>query len=1013
MAVPEELHRLVERFDENRDAYHSGGYNEAQVRVDFINPLLEVLGWDVDNRQGKPEAYRDVIYEDRAMVGGGTKAPDYGLYTGGERRLFLEAKKPSVDIAGDVNPAVQLRRYAWSAKLPLSLLSDFEELAIYDCRFEPDKGDTPAAARLDFFTFEEYVERWDDLYSLFSREAVLDGSLKKYAEETKRKRGTETVDASFLREIEDWRSTLARDFTAGNDLNSRQLNYAVQMTIDRIIFLRMAEDRGIEDYGRMLGITNGGGVYGRLRELFRDADDRYNSGLFHFRSERSRDEEPDLLTPSLELSDDVLRGIIRGLYYPESPYEFRVLPVEALGQVYEQFLGSVISLEDGHRATIEEKPEVRKAGGVYYTPTYIVRYIVENTVGKLLEGKRPGPRGGASRLKIVDPACGSGSFLIGAYEYLLDWHRDLYLEDGPEKHSARLYQGAGDQWHLTIDEKKRILTNNIFGVDIDPQAVEVTKLSLLLKVLEGESELSITRQLFHGRALPDLDENIKCGNSLIGSDFYDNEQMSFLHEEEHYRINVFDWEDSFPRIFQGDNPGFDAVIGNPPWLVAGYYANNDLGYLRNCFESATGKFDMYYAFIEQGCRLLSTEGLFGMIVPNKFFHTGAASHLRVLLAEPRWVRRIVDFGSEQMFSTATNYSCLLFLQKKPGPNPTYIEASIGLATLREFKVPWSVLDSDTWHFEDQRTRELFKKVEEVGEPLEHLAARFGTGVQSGADRLLMVDRDTANSLSLEGELLHPILRGRDIRRYVLSEESKLLVFPYKVEGNEYKILEEKELEECEATYNLLQENRKKLSKRVWFGKVPEELSGKWYGMVYLDSYCSFAVPHILTPSLSNRSNFMLGRGDLFATGTAGVTSFIPKESVPEDIAYLLGLLDSSLISFYATRHSPVFSGGYYKFSAPYLRKLPIRTIDFSDAEDAARHERMVGLVERMLSLHEQLAEAKIERERTVIGHQISTTDRQIDRLVYELYGLTQDEINIVEEATAGSEGFENKKDRTE
>ncbi len=432
MPVPQEVSKLIERFDANRAAYRSGEYSEAQARVDFINPLLEFLGWDVYNRAGKPEAYRDVISEDRVKIGGYTKAPDYGLYTGGARKLFLEAKKPSVDLRDDVNPAVQLRRYAWSAKLPLSILTDFEELAIYDCRIEPDKDDKPATARLTYFTFEEYAERWDELYDLFSREAVLNGSLEKYAEENRRRRGTETVDAAFLREIEGWRSALARDLASRNNLNSRQLNYAVQMTVNRLVFLRMAEDRGIEDYGRLLGLVNGDGVYGRLRELFRDADDRYNSGLFHFREERGREEEPDTLTPLLTVDDEVLRGIIRGLYYPESPYEFSVLPVDVLGQVYEQFLGSVIHSENGN-AAVEEKPEVRKAGGVYYTPTYIVRYIVENTVGKLLEGKRPGPRGGVSRLKIVDPACGSGSFLIGAYEYLLDWHRDGYVADGPEK----------------------------------------------------------------------------------------------------------------------------------------------------------------------------------------------------------------------------------------------------------------------------------------------------------------------------------------------------------------------------------------------------------------------------------------------------------------------------------------------------------------------------------------------------------------------------------------------------
>jgi Eco57I restriction-modification methylase len=292
-----------------------------------------------------------------------------------------------------------------------------------------------------------------------------------------------------------------------------------------------------------------------------------NSGLFHFRDERDREEKPDTLTPALEVGDRLLRRIIRGLYYPESPHEFSVLSVDVLGQVYEQFLGKVIRLtRSGHRAVVEEKPEVRKAGGVYYTPTYIVDYIVEKTVGKLLEGKRPGPRGGASRLRIVDPACGSGSFLIGAYQYLLDWHRDRYVEDGPEKWSRQLYQGQGGQWHLTIDEKKRILLNNIHGVDIDPQAVEVTKLSLLLKVLEGESEASLATQLrmFQERALPDLDDNIKCGNTLIGTDFHHSEQTALLDYEEYERINAFNWKTAFPQIFSGDNPGFDAVIGNPP-----------------------------------------------------------------------------------------------------------------------------------------------------------------------------------------------------------------------------------------------------------------------------------------------------------------------------------------------------------------------------------------------------------------------------------------------------------------
>ncbi len=608
MGAPREVVELAERFDRNVEAYRAGRINEESTKVSYINPLFEALGWDIRNSQGHPGAYKEVVFEDSVKIGGGTKAPDYGFYVGGSRRFFLEAKKPSVDLAGDVNPAVQLRRYAWTARHPLSILTDFEEFAVYDCRVGPGKDDKASTARAMYLRYDEYEARWGELYELFGRDAVRDGSLEKFAETEKARRGTETVDRAFLREIEGYRDTLAKNLARRNDLNQRQLNYAVQTTIDRIIFLRMAEDRSIEDYGRLLALTNGNNVYGRMLQMFREADDRYNSGLFHFRSERGRLEEPDDLTPNLRMDDGVLAGIIRGLYYPESPYEFSVLPVDVLGQVYEQFLGSVIRLESPEKAVVEQKPEVRKAGGVYYTPTYIVDYIVENTVGKLLEGKRPGPRGGgASRLRIVDPACGSGSFLIGAYEYLLEWHRDRDVADGPDKHQKRIYEGPGGQWQLTIDEKKRILVNNIHGVDIDPQAVEVTKLSLLLKVLEGETDESITRQLSlfaAERALPDLDANIKCGNSLIGPDFYDEPQMSLLEEEEHYRINVFDWRASFPHVFDGDDPGFDAIIGNPPYIrIQSLKEFNpvEVEHYKNAYRTAAkGNYDIYVTFIEQG-----------------------------------------------------------------------------------------------------------------------------------------------------------------------------------------------------------------------------------------------------------------------------------------------------------------------------------------------------------------------------------------------------------------------------
>ena len=566
--VPATILDLVDRFARNREAYRAGQYNETQVRREFIDPLFKALGWDIDNEQGYAEAYKDVVHEDAIRIGGAVKAPDYCFRIGGTRKFFLEAKKPSVDIKGDPTPAFQLRRYAWSGKLPLSVLTDFEEFAVYDCRIKPDKADKSSTARIGYYTFDQYTDPkvWSAIASVFARDAILKGSFDKYAQSTKRKKGTAEVDDAFLAEIETWRDELARNIALRNgQTTSRQLNAAVQLTVDRLIFLRICEDRGIEDYGRLQALLNGDRVYQRLFELFAQADQRYNSGLFYFKVEKGRG-QPDSLTPSLTIDDKVLKGIIKGLYYPDSPYEFSVLSADILGHVYEQFLGKVISLTRGHQAKIEEKPEVRKAGGVYYTPTYIVDYIVTHTVGKLLEGQsvkwigtergKAVDRPRLSRtLRVLDPACGSGSFLIGAYQHLLDWHLQWYLNNEPDKWAKRrkppIAANQRGEYRLTTPERKRILLEHIYGVDIDSQAVEVTKLSLLLKVLEGETAHSLGTHLWYEkeRALPDLSSNIKCGNSLIGPDFYANEQQTMFDEEERYRINAFDWKAEFPEVF--------------------------------------------------------------------------------------------------------------------------------------------------------------------------------------------------------------------------------------------------------------------------------------------------------------------------------------------------------------------------------------------------------------------------------------------------------------------------------
>ena len=212
--APDAVKRLVDHFDQNRDAYLSGSYNETQLRHEFLGPFFEALGWDVYNHQGSAMPYRDVIFEDSLKVGGASKAPDYCFRIGGMRKFFVEAKKPSVNIATDAGPAFQLRRYAWSAKLPLSILTDFEEFAVYDCRSRPVRTDKASTARIKLLRYSEYPDRWDELCSVFSPEAIRKGSFDKYVEDTKVRKGTAEVDDAFLAEIEGWRDSLARNSLA-------------------------------------------------------------------------------------------------------------------------------------------------------------------------------------------------------------------------------------------------------------------------------------------------------------------------------------------------------------------------------------------------------------------------------------------------------------------------------------------------------------------------------------------------------------------------------------------------------------------------------------------------------------------------------------------------------------------------------------------------------------------------------------------------------------------------------
>jgi len=924
------ISELVERFTDQYDSYKKSDYNETLTRRDFIDPFFKVLGWDIDNEQGYAEAYREVIHEDRVKVSGATKAPDYSFrLVGGKRLFFVEAKKPSVFVKDEIPPAYQIRRYGWSAKLPISIITDFEEFSIYDCTKKPNPTDKASTARIKYLTFRDYLKEFDFIWETFSKERVLKGSFDKFVQTDTYKKGTATVDKEFLQSLDSWRTYLATSIAINNkNLDEDEINFTVQQTIDRIIFLRIAEDRKVEPYGNLKHALQGD-HYKNLFELFQKADEKYNSGIFDF--------SKDKISEGLKIDNKVIKNIITDLYFP-SPYAFDAMPVEILGTAYEQFLGKVIRITPAHHAKIEEKPEVRKAGGVYYTPQYVVDYIVKNTVGKLIDGKTPKE---ISKIKIVDPACGSGSFLLGAYQYLLDFHKDYYSENGkPSK--GKKDNPLTPEGNLTTAEKKRILLNNIFGVDIDVNAVEVTKLSLLLKCMEGETEASINHQLkmFHERILPDLDNNIKSGNSLIDMDFYDG-QIDFGDEK---KIKPFSWRKAFPEVFKQD--GFDNVIGNPPY-GATLTKESDV-YLRNKYQIANYQLDTYNLFIERGKRLLNKGGYLGYIIPSAWVASTYDNKLRKYLAEENRIENFV-ITPKQTFKDASVETCILILSNN-SPSRNFEIERWDTKEKKSYTLNTSDIKAENAYvfpvYADDKANKIIQKIREQKNVLNDFAdVVWGVKIyENGKGKPPQKGNESKTKVfhsdRKESKTHRPLLGGSEVVRYSLK----------------------------------------------WKGGYVNY--GEWLAAPRQPHW--FDGERILVREVTANGIVQatfVNDDYVFSNSVDG----IKLKSNDLNIKYLLGLINSKLISFYHRNTSAnAFKGAFPKVLLQDLRELP------TPKADGKIQDEITKLVNQLLQLNLERAETKLQSKLNQIESKIDYCENRINEIVYQLYGLTAEEIKIVE-----------------
>lgn len=954
------------------------GFHEAKTKQGFIEPLFRALGWNFDDTN-------EVAPEEKASNG----RVDYAFKLHGVSQFYLEAKQLKADLT-NLEYIKQAVTYAYSKGVTWAVLTDFRELRLFN-----------AQANKTFLTltYRDYTANFDKLW-LFSRESLENGLLNKEAAQYGALPPSLPIETRLYKQLRQWREELFNQLHGHNkELSPNQIDEVVQRFFGRFIFIRTCEDRNLEDK-RLLAAANQwksagykGELVEELRQIFKSYWDIYDSELFDKH-----------LTDSVFIEGSTIEKILNGLYeIPGSlaSYNFNDIDADVLGAVYEQYLGYVaakvkerveaqlkLGIADEEIFEIVSKKQRRKEQGIYYTPKFVTDYIVKETVGRFIKEHDYNV---IRTVKILDPACGSGSFLIRAYHELLDYHA--------KQRGKSLNQ---------LDQKDRlpVLLTNIYGVDLDMQAVEITRLNLLLRTLTEKSKL------------PYLSNNIRQGNSLISST---EEELKGYFGDNWRDKKPFNWEQEFKDIMtQG---GFDVVIGNPPYVKIQSLLRDEADYYREMYQSAFGSFDIYVLFLEQAVKLLKPGGWLGFITSGKFLKADYGKKIQQVLRQECTIESIVDLSAQKVFAEATTYPVIMVLKKGTDEKPlhyTFIPEDIDLSKVA-LPIDVSVLPTSTTNQEavvkgiwppmvigDTLLTKLFQNTVSLGE----LAGRIFQGLITSADKIYILEkrgessggkvrvysRSLERGLELETALLKPLLSGKDVERYGYPIPNQLLLFPYKIsEGKAELILPDEFASAYPKCWEYLLQNREALENRER-GKMRHE---GWYAFGRTQNLAMHEQRKMAIPRLISRLAAIYDREENFYLDNVDVGGLILKEQSNSAYLYITGLLNSRLLDYYLHRISVPFRGGFYSANRQFLEPLPIRRINFANLKEKKMHDDLVALVDKILELNKRLASIHDTycNERDELLREIKRTDKEIDNLVYDLYGLTVKERKVVEGET--------------
>ena len=982
------IKQLIEKYSADRKYYLTNKYNETLLRSDFLDPFFELLGWDIKNNAGKTTNEREVILEEalKANASEHSKKPDYSFRLFSERKFFLEAKKPCVAIETNNDTAKQVRRYGFTAKLKISVLSNFEYLVIYDTSVKVDEADNYNKALIKKYHYTEYESNFEEIKTLLGKDAVYSGAFDTEWQTIETKLNQYSIDTLFLHQFNEWRKLLGTEIYKHNPkIKEQELNDIVQSYLNRILFLRVCEDRNLEDYQTLLAFANANDFKALIKK-FEQADKRYNSGLF----------DQLLKDKIVENISSAFWTIIKQLYYPESPYSFSVFSSDILGSIYEIFLSEKLAIKNNTIELVKKPENVDR--DIVTTPTFIINDILRNTVLPKCKDKTDKE---ILKLKFADIACGSGAFLLELFQLLNDILIDYFLKTDKTK----LIQTNINTYKLPFKTKRELLLNCVYGVDKDYNAVEASKFGLLLKLLEDENTSSTNTSK---PVLPDLSNNIFFGNSLLNP--------TQVEKKNQTEINPFD----FSKL------RFDVIIGNPPYMKSEDMKNItplELPLYKANYTSAYKQFDKYFLFLEQGMNLLNDDGVLGYIVPSKFTKVGAGKKLREDLSTKGYLHSIVSFGANQVFADKTTYTCLLILNKTPQKTFQYAEVK----SLKSWKVrePEAVkyaskktkeLDNEVWVLVPPELTNAYNKIVAQSSTLIDLVGseNIFNGIQTSANDIYIfipTKEDAKHyyfskkgiEYKIEKAITKPYFQtssGEDnLNTYRTFKPNARVVYPYQ---NTKKGVEIITLADIQKKYPLafdyLQKHKAILNNPKRDIKPEPATKDEWHRFGRQQGLnISDKKEKILLGVLSSGDKYAIDNfGTLFTSGgTAGYCAITMPDKFEYSIYYIQAILNSKYVEWFVILTGEIFRGSYFARGTKVLNNLPIRTIDFANAKEKALHDKIVEAQKELISIQDKIdLNAGNKRALTPLLGQFAREKANLEKLLAKLYDLGSDDLLI-------------------